>query len=270
MRPSIASLTPTVASLFGVAPPTLSDEPILASIAYTHRGTLQNAAIDRCLVYCPDALGDHLWNRFPEALARVCAHYPQRIQVRSVVPSMTPVCFTSIFTGTSPGRHPIRKPERPILTCDTLFDAQIRAGKRIAIVAVENSSIALMYRNRPIDYFPTPYDQEATEQALELFEQNRHDLVVVYHQEYDDQLHRTAPFSDECLRAFQNHVTSAELLAGAAHHAWSLHPHALIVAPDHGGHYDEMQKCGSHGLDIAEDMEVSHFYGLHAASGEIR
>lgn len=31
-----------------------------------------------------------------------------------------------------------------------------------------------------------------------------HDVVVVYHQEYDDQLHRTEPFSAPCLQAFRN------------------------------------------------------------------
>ena len=39
--------------------------------------------------------------------------------------------------------------------------------------------------------------------------------------------------------------------------------HALVVAPDHGAHFDEALGVGSHGLDIPEDMQVSHWYGIY-------
>lgn len=41
------------------------------------------------------------------------------------------------------------------------------------------------------------------------------DFFVVYHQEYDDQLHNTRPFSPECLRLLDNHVRSLQRLAHA-------------------------------------------------------
>ena len=180
---TIASLTPTVCGLFGVEPPVLAEEPMLPSIRATLRATLGERLIERCLVYCPDAVGDHVWSRFPEHAGTVSLHCPQRARVSSVIPPKTPICFASVFTGASPTRHGIRKPERPVLMCDTLFDALIRAGKRIAIVAVQNSSIDLMYRRRSLDYFSEAYDAEVTARVEGLLDRDAHDLVVVYHQE---------------------------------------------------------------------------------------
>src|SRR5258706_14345046 len=55
-------------------------------------------------------------------------------------------------------QHGIKRYERPVLSCDTIFDALARAGKKVAIVAVRDSSIDLIFRERPIDYFSPTYD----------------------------------------------------------------------------------------------------------------
>ena len=263
---TIASLTPTVCGLFGVDSPVLSSEPMLPSINARFRALLDDQVIERCLVYCPDALGDHVWSRFPEHVSTVSVHCPHRARVSSVFPPKTPVCFASVFTGAPPRIHGIRKPERPVLSCDTLFDALIRAGKRVAIVAVQNSSIDLMYRNRPLDYFSETYDEQVTARVRILLDRDVHHLLVVYHQEYDDQLHATQPFSDTCVRAIGNHVASVSQLATVAQRAWGGRCHAIVVAPDHGAHLDAARGFGDHGLDIPEDMQVSHWYGISGAA----
>jgi Type I phosphodiesterase / nucleotide pyrophosphatase len=265
---TIASLTPTVCRLFRVPAPALADEPALASVVGRADRTPGKGAVARCLVYCPDALGDHLWSRFPERAAAVAGHCPRRVRLSSVVPPVTPVCFASVFTGASPRKHGVRTPDRSVLAGDTLFDALIRAGKRVAISAVRGSSIDRIFRERPIDFFSADDDRQATDRALHLLAADAHDLIVVYHQEYDDQLHRTEPFSAECLRAFANHVESVGQLGDAAREAWRARSHAVIVAPDHGAHADPETGAGDHGLDIPEDMEVSHWYGLRAAVPE--
>ena len=260
---TIASVTPTVSGLFGIDPPSLTSEPMLRSVRALARSTLGERFIDRCLIYCPDAMGDHVWSRFPAYLPTVAAHCPHRVQLSSVIPPVTPICFTSVFTGAPPERHGIRIPERPVLSCDTLFDALARAGKRVAIVAVQNSSIDLMYRNRPIDYFSERYDEQVTQRALALLDRDEHDLLVAYHQEYDDCLHKAPPFSDRCIAAIENHVASIRRLATAAHEAWTGQQHAIVVAPDHGAHLNETLGVGEHGSDIPEDMQVSHWYGVY-------
>jgi hypothetical protein len=228
--------------------------------------TLGNASIERCLIYCPDALGDQIWSKSAEHVAAITACAPRQIHVSSVVPPVNPVCFASAFSGAPPQRHGIRKYERPVLTCDTLFDAMLRAGKRIAIVAVRDSSVDLLFRGRRLDYFSEVYDGEATERALSVISDNSHHLVVVYHQEYDDLLHQTHPHSEACMRAVANHVQSFEVLARATHRAWAAHHRAIVFAPDHGAHTDPATGHGNHGLDIPEDMALRHWYGVWAAA----
>jgi hypothetical protein len=263
---SIASLAPTVSALFGIPAPSISAERPLDSVLRYSADRLQRGAIERCLIYCPDALGDHVWSRFPDQREKVAQCCPLRAFVSAVIPPKTPVCFASAFTGAPPDVHGIRRYERPVLSCDTLFDALTRSNRRVAIIAVRDSSIDLIFRNRPLDYFSEPYDAETTERALSVLASNIHDLLVVYHQEYDDELHRTQPFSPECVQAMRNHVASIKLLADAAHAVWSEQPYAMIVAPDHGAHHDMEKGCGDHGLDIPEDMSVSHWYGLFGPS----
>ena len=96
-------------------------------------------------------------------------------------------------------------------------------------------------------------------------DQDHHDLVILYNQEYDDQLHRTHPFSPECVRALENHVSTVGKMASAFDSAWVDHNRAMVVAPDHGAHLDSETGRGDHGLDIPEDMSVSHWYAVRRA-----
>jgi hypothetical protein len=138
---SIASLTPTVCHLLGVKPPQISAEPpldiIIAALAK------DKFPLQKCLIVAPDAIGAHLWRAHESELRQVLPLAPLRVPLRAVFPSKTPVCFASMFTGAQPEMHGIQSYSRPVLGCDTFFDALIRAGKKIAIVAVENSSVDL-------------------------------------------------------------------------------------------------------------------------------
>lgn len=263
---SIASVTPTVCDLFGVQPPNICDHPPLASVRAAFADRLGNSPIERCLIYCPDALGDHLWARFPQQRSAIDQHCSHRVSLHAAFPPKTPVCFASVFTGAPPEVHGIRRYEKPTLTCETLFDVLIQSGRKVAIVAVRDSSIDLLFRNRAIDYFSEPYDQEVTARALTLLTEDSHDLVVVYHQEYDDQVHQTQPFSESCIAAMHHHVASSQTLVAAATDAWRDRTWAAVVAPDHGAHLDPQTQRGDHGADIPEDMAVSHWYSVTSPS----
>jgi hypothetical protein len=267
---SIASLTPTICSLFGVAAPAVSNEKPLDSVLRYATDQLDGRSLERCLIYCPDALGNHLWSQFPGHRERISACCPHRVAVSAVFPPKTPVCFASVFTGAPPEVHGIRRYERPVLSCDTLFDAFARTGRRVAIVAVRESSIDIIFRNRALDYFSESDDSEVTARAVSLLAADSHDLIVAYHQEYDDQVHRTQPFSPTAVRAMHNHVASVELLTEAARSSWSKHSFAMAVAPDHGAHLDPETGRGDHGLDVLEDMSVSHWYGIFGPRGHAR
>ncbi len=259
---SIASVAPTVAHLFATMPPRLSSEPPLAPVIDYQARVLGSAPVEKCLIFCPDALGAHVWTHWPDYARVISQDAPVRVPLLSVVPTKTPVCFASMFSGGHPHQHGIRQYERPVLKCDTLFDALIRGNKKVAIIAVTNSSMDLIFRERPIDYFSEGYDRDVEHRAVQLIRENRHDLVVVYQQEYDDLLHQTDPFSEACLQAAAHHVDSFTEIASTASHLWSGSSHAVIFAPDHGAHVDPNTGHGDHGADISEDMQLYHWYGI--------
>ena len=257
---TIASVTPTICRLMDIEPPTICQAAPLELVL-----ALAPARAERVLVYAPDATGRVFLDNHPDLKMRLVAASDVQVELRSVTPPKTPVCFASMFTGAAPEVHGIRKYERPILTCDTLFDALARAGKRAAIVAVRNCSMDIIFRNRPIDYFTEDYDQQVTERALELVRRGEHDFIVAYNQEYDDTLHRTRHDGPEAVAAAKRHVDTFVRLWQATEEHWAGHNRALLFAPDHGAHFDVAKGKSDHGQDIPEDMDVLHFWRFRPA-----
>ncbi len=220
----------------------------------------------RVLVYAPDAMGRAQTRRFPRLRESILAYAPYAFPMRAAFPPKTPVCFAGMFTGAGSGVHGISRYEKPVLACDTLFDAVLRAGRRVAIAAVEDSSIDRLFRDRDIDYITGPDDASVQECALDLVREDRHDLVVVYHQAYDDALHAGDPFGPAALAAMDDHSRDFALLVEAALEHWVAHSSICVFAPDHGAHSNPETGRGDHGLDIPEDMEVEHFWRFEPAS----
>jgi len=255
----VASVTSTVCDLFGVARPADCVAPPFSDITAFAAGQ----TVTKALVFAADAIGAHLVRSYPEAFEPVARHAATSVLAYAVMPSITPVCFASMFTGAPPEIHGIRKPERPTLACDTLFDALSRAGRRVAIVAVQNSSIDLIFRKRKIDYFSETYDEEVVERTLNLIAADQHDFILAYQQEYDDKMHATVPRSPEALRAMANHVRNFDRVARAARDRWAITPHVVAFVADHGTHIDPSTGRGTHGSNMPDDLEVRHFWGVH-------
>jgi hypothetical protein len=248
----LRAFAPTLCRVLGVTPPALARAAPLAELDGRAR---------RALIYCPDAMGLHALERWPALHGRLRAVATHEVELRAMPPPKTPVCFASLFTGASPEEHGIRRYERPVLTCDTVFDALARAAKRVAIVAVRDSSIDLIFRDRPVDYHSMEYDPLVTARVLELLGAREHDVIVAYHQEYDDLMHRTGPFSPLAARAAEHAVETWELLAAETAATWAS-DYLLTFCPDHGAHAVPETGRGDHGEDRPEDMRVAHFFAL--------
>jgi hypothetical protein len=251
--PSIRSVATALCSLFGCAPPALADAAIPCPDL--------TARVERAMLLLPDAVGTPVWNTRPVLRQRVLARCPQAIALRSVLPPKTPVCFASMFTGALPEAHGIRTYAKPVLTCDTAFDALLRGGRRIALVAVAGSSMDAIFRDRAIDYHAEPYDPWVIRTAARLITADRHDLVVAYTQEYDDAIHRLPPLGADALACAERQVEGLERLADVAVQAWQGRTHAIAFLPDHGAH-DCGDGHGDHGDDRPEDMHLEHFWGI--------
>jgi hypothetical protein len=264
---TIQAVTPTLCRLLGLDLPALCAVPPVERVLRAAQTRVGEGRIKRCLVYAPDAVGNHLQPGYPDLFAEIARLAPVTVPLRSVFPPKTPVCFASMFTGAPPANHGIRQYEQPVLRCDTLFDALVRAGRRVAIVAVTDSSIDRIFRRRNLDYFSESYDPDVTARAIALIEADEHEFILAYHQEYDDLLHETTPFSDPAILAFRHHVAAFGKLVEAADQYWLGHDRAMVFAPDHGAHLDPETMTGTHGEDIPQDMELMHFYSF-SGSGQ--
>ena len=255
---SLDSVAPTICLLMGVP-------PIRGASAEPIREVLQasDGEVEKVLLYTPDAIGEGMFRDYLDEFDPIIEVAGLEVPIRSMNPSYTPVCYGSMFTGMKPHEHGIEKYEKPVLKCDTMFDALARAGKKVAIVAVKDSSIDTIFRGRSVDYYSEKYDPEAEERALQLLEEGGHDLILVYHQEYDDVMHRTTPRSPEALEAFRRHLGTFTRFGEAFNKAWAGYDRAIAFLPDHGTHIDAESGRGSHGSDSPEDMEVRHFWGLY-------
>jgi len=247
----------------GIEPPALSRGPPLSEVMRASKQSFGPRPVKKCLVYGADAVGSALFNRRKSAFIQVTRHAPVRVQLSSVFPPKTPVCFASIFTGAPPRAHGIRKYERPVLTCDTLFDALARRGKKVAIVAVKDCSMSIIFRGRKVSYFTETYDEEVIEKGLRLLASGSHDFIVVYNQGYDDVMHKTQPESPRALRALYRHFVSFVRLATEMKSVWSDEDAALVWLTDHGAHIDPVTGKGTHGERIPEDMTVNEFFGFY-------
>jgi len=263
---SISSVTPTICSLMGVKPPRDSTSQPVSAVLDAALKNLNGGRVEKALVYAPDAIGTGLRRDYQKLFKVVENVAPIEVEMKSVLPTYTPVCFSSMFTGASPEVHGIRKYEKPVLSCDTLFDALVRAGKKAAIVAVKNSSIDLVFRNRRIDYYTEEYDPQVESRVLEILRNNDYDFILAYHQEYDDLMHASTPRDAKALEAFRRHLRSFEVLTAAFNERYASQNRVVAFTPDHGTHIDPATGKGSHGTDMPEDVDVRHFWGLYKGS----
>jgi len=283
MTPDLSSTTATICRLVGINAPDGIAAPLEPVVAKAEQ-ELGGQPAERVLVYAPDAIGRHLYEPYSNEFDTVRWHAPLEVELTSMVPSITPVCFASMFTGLQPQDHCITGPVKPVLAVDTLFDMLIRAGKRTALIAPDGSSMSLIFGGRgpehkpespwrpiagiddgPMHRITVQYDAQVSVVALRLIREDRFDVIVAYHMQYDDLLHLSGPFSPEALLAFRLHLASFDRLASAARTAWQGRSHALCFVSDHGAHWDEEKQMGNHGTELPEDMDLVHFWGVYPA-----
>ena len=258
---SMTQLARSVANAMGIEAPA-SSGPSISSVDRLVGDKLPNKA-ERVLIYNPDCIGHWFWQKYTEMFLPVEKYTQLAVPVATVMPSWTPVCFGTMYTGALPAVHGIQGYFKPVIKTDSLFDAAVRAGKKVALVAVANSSMEKIFAEREIGYYIMPYDTEATEKGLELLQEDKYDLVVVYNQEYDDMIHTHTPEAPESMAAASHHVADFDRLASTAERVWKEKGRdGLIVwASDHGCHVD-WEGHGNHGEFREEDINVMHFYGV--------
>ncbi len=261
----IRSVTPTICALLSANLPESNQCSAFEEVLF-REGFAGVNTVERLLVYNPDAVGRRMVEKYSSEFELVRTTAPIEINLQSMFPPVTPVCFASMYTGANPEVHGIDRYMRPIVKTDSIFDILPKEGKKAAIVANRDCSMDLIFRERNIDYCIEETDQAVIDRTITLIEADKHDLIVSYNLEYDQLLHRTGPESPDCLKAMRKHINSFEELSEACKSKWKDCSWGIVFAPDHGGHDTPETGGGDHGLDVPEDMELIHFWGVNNLS----
>ena len=256
---SLTSLAATLADALGVERPVCAEQPIpsLANLA---------GKVDRIFMYNPDAVALWLYQKYTGMFDDVVKHTSLALPMRCVMPSVTPVCFGTMYTGAMPAVHGIQKYAKPVIKIDTLFDAVIRAGKKCAIVCDNECSMGKIFLERDMDYFYYDDVADINAKAMELIKEDRYDLICVYNGNYDSTMHRNGTEAPVSLDALRANIEAFDMFAAEIEAKWGAHDTLIGFAMDHGCH-DIDGSCGSHGLDMPEDLNIMHFYGRVAKKG---
>ena len=260
VRHSIGDLTPTICELFGIRLPAQCGATAIPEVVDQASHLMGGEGkCKKALLFCPDAWGNVQGERYPELRARVQAQAGFAVECASVMPSVTPVCYGTIFSGASPEIHGIKKYEKPVLTIETLFDVLAEAGLNVAIVSMNNCSIDTIFRKRKVDYYSFREDQQSFDQTRRILADGAYDVIVSYMTGYDHSGHVSGPWSPESIEQLTLAVTRFEQLCADTDKYWANLPHVVAFLPDHGQHQVDAQS-GTHGLDIPDDMRVNHYY----------
>ena len=264
-RHSLDTLCATLAYAMGIQPPHEAAEKNPALTAYIDKA-LGGKKADRVVMYNPDAIADWIYCKYPQLFTELKARAEAEIPFATVMPSVTPVCFGTMYTGAQPEVHGIRKYEKPIIKIDTLFDALLRAGKRVALVTYGKCSLSRIFLEREMDYYHYE-DGDITNvntKAVELILADRHDFILIYNGNYDSVMHKHGPESIEALAELRTNCHVFSVLSELIATHWQHHNTLVGFAMDHGCHEID-GGCGSHGLDMPEDINILHLYKAYPA-----
>lgn len=219
---------------------------------------------DRLFMYNPDAVAQWIYEKYPFLTKEATAICELNLPMCTVMPSVTPVCFATMYTGIQPSVHGIQKYEKPVLRIDTIFDAFIKAGKRCVIVADKECSIGKIFLERNMDYFLFDNPDQINAKVSQLIKEDKYDLYVVYNGNYDSVMHKYGPESVEALGELRCNSRTFAMFNELIRTYWTNHNTLVGFAMDHGCHEID-GGCGSHGLDMDEDLNIVHLYRAYRA-----
>ena len=216
---------------------------------------------DRLFMYNPDAIAQWVYEKYPHLMEEAISRTELRLPLQSVMPSVTPVCFGTMYTGAQPEIHGIRRYEKPVIAIDTIFDALIRAGKKPVIIADTECSIGKIFQNRNMDYFLYKTIEEINAKAAEVILEDKYDFIVIYNGNYDSRMHKVGPEDVHALGELRHNSRTFGMLCELIKSQWQNHTTLMGFAMDHGCHEID-GGCGSHGLDMPEDLNIVHLYQI--------
>lgn len=264
---SLTHYAATVAKLMGVDAPACADTPM--EWVCDVMQDLCKEGFDRVLIHNPDAVGMFLYEKYPDMFEPVLKHTQLTIPFQTVMPSVTPVCFGTMYTGALPAVHGIQKYEKPVIRIDNLFRVLTKAGKKVCIVATLKSSMSMIFAEEGLDIIVCDTEANVVETAQSLIIEDAYDVLCVYTIGYDKTEHACGPESKEALAAAYREGTIFDQLVSTVKRNWAQHNTLITFSPDHGAHDTEpgtlnskgKPLLGNHGTDSSRDLNILHYMG---------
>ena len=260
---SLKGLCAALCQVMGVEPPAYAEAPDERLLAFV-KEMFGDKKLDRLVMYNPDAVAEWIMEKYHDYVAALENGNSIKMPFCTVMPSVTPVCFATMYTGALPEVHGICKYERPVLEIDTMFDAFARAGKRVALIASPRCSIGMIFLNRDIDYYLVPSVAEANAKGAQLILEDQYDFILIYNGNYDYVMHKTGPESMASIAELRANVYAYTTFCEMVREHWQGHNTLIGFAMDHGCHEIDGD-AGSHGLDMPEDLNICHVYRAYPA-----
>jgi predicted AlkP superfamily pyrophosphatase or phosphodiesterase len=247
------NLAPTVSALLGVRPPGDAEVGSVCEIM-SHLMPAQRLAM-----VVIDAFGMATWENArglcPTVNALAANHC---LDIRSVLPAITPVNFATMVTGASPQSHTIRARTEE-LKLETLFHVLRSEGKLTAAVGRALSTVGILLA-RFADFrgvAESNEDREVLELGLAILREHQPDYFLLQFLAVDATGHKHGPFSPESVQAVAQtdahlHVLIKQL---ADQH------YCLLLLADHGQHTASTEEqrpghLGAHSGRVTEDVLV--------------
>lgn len=260
---SLDTLCATLAYLQGVEKPECAAEKN-EKMAQFFDGKLNGKKVDRIFMYNPDAIAQWVYEKYTYLVKELKEITDIEVPFATVMPSVTPVCFGTMYTGAQPEVHGIRSYTKPVIKIDSIFDALLRCGKKPAIVSTSGDSMSKIFLEREMDYFIYDTEEEVNAKAAQLIIEDEYDFIAVYNGNFDSVMHKFGPESVEALGELRANVRTYGMFDAMIAEHWKKHNTLVGFAMDHGCHEIDGES-GAHGLDMDEDINIVHLYKLHEA-----
>lgn len=267
-EPDLTNFAPTVAMIMGLE----KQEHMSAPVVELAEALMKNAGgtIEKALFFHADAVPAYVVEKNESIFAPVRKVKQIEIPFHAVMPSITPVCFAAMFSGAYPSQNGVPeyctpilsdKLVQPAISCGTIIDILVQAGKKVAVVTCSNGCIASMLYGRGADMYIIPGDDDKLmyEKACEILQADKYDAIFLYQLSYDYTMHAYGPESKEALEVLDTITNRYETLVKTAQKVWKGYRIMTVFNSDHGAHLLSEGR-GSHGVDIPEDMNMKYFW----------
>ena len=105
---SLDTVCAALAYAMGIEPPYHSAERNAELSNYIDK-VFDGEKADRIVMYNPDAIAQWIYQKYPDYFVNVAKNTDKEIYLSTVMPSVTPVCFGTMYTGAQPEVHGIQK-----------------------------------------------------------------------------------------------------------------------------------------------------------------